>query len=153
MQRMSHSMESMVGRIVQANSSFIIPADVFIYSIVSVGSQHSPNVFAIIASDDSLRLIQHTQTEYLTQIACAENAHEGITCLTKAGNEILTCGRDGLVKVWDNSLTQTGQFKTRKRHQNTIALRARANTKAAQPQSCLYRRWQPMKKPSLSLPE
>ncbi|KKK18933.1 hypothetical protein ARAM_005610 [Aspergillus rambellii] len=81
-----------------ASSSLSLAEDNYIYSIVP----SSATAFAAISSDDSLRVFNTNNLDYLSVIS--RSAHEGVTSLRTydANNQLLlTGGRDGKMKLWD----------------------------------------------------
>ncbi|PYH46425.1 WD repeat protein [Aspergillus saccharolyticus JOP 1030-1] len=81
-----------------ASSSLSLAEDHYIYSIAAA----APGSFAVISSDDSLRVFNADDLSNSSIIT--PSAHEGVTSLRSydAGQQLLaTTGRDGKVKLWD----------------------------------------------------
>jgi WD40 repeat protein len=79
-----------------ASSSLSLPPQSYIYSLVPI-----PAALAAISSDDSLRLFDR-ETLQLLPSGVVITAHQGITCLTSASDELLaSAGRDGIARTWD----------------------------------------------------
>ena len=85
-----------------ASSGLSLPADTYIYSLA-----RTTNLCAAISSDDSLRYFDPTNLALVHNVA---NAHQGITCLksTSDGKGLVTAGRDGSVKCWDERAKSAG---------------------------------------------
>ena len=80
------------------SSTIGLPVSSFIYSVV-----HSSRICSIssISSDDSLRCCDPETLEVVTSFS---QAHRGVTCLRhrdSAPNDVVTAGRDGVVRLWD----------------------------------------------------
>ncbi|KAE8151033.1 WD domain protein [Aspergillus avenaceus] len=81
-----------------ASSSLSLGQDNYIYSIAAA----SPNSFAAISSDDSLRVFDAAGLGHVS--VAAADAHKGVTSLKSydVGQQLIaTGGRDGHVKLWD----------------------------------------------------
>ncbi|GLA02846.1 hypothetical protein AnigIFM60653_002416 [Aspergillus niger] len=81
-----------------ASSSLSLAEGHYIYAITPA----SPESFAVISSDDSLRVFDANRLDHATVIAAS--AHEGVTSLKTydANQQVLaTAGRDNKVKLWD----------------------------------------------------
>lgn len=87
----------------------------YIYNIIQTGTEQ----LACINSDDTIRLV-NIQALSVSPTGICKNAHKGITSIkafdTQGSNSLLTCGRDGLVKIWDPRLvgSPTMQFQAPK---------------------------------------
>jgi WD40 repeat protein len=94
-------------------SSLSLPADSYIYRIVSVGA-----TLAAISSDDSLRIIDPSTLQEVSD-GIVKNVHAGVTCLERIDNDhntILTAGRDAAIRCWDlRSGKKTSEFSDGKR--------------------------------------
>ena len=95
-------------------SSLALPADSYIYKVVSVNGK-----LAAISSDDSLRIIDpNTLTEVHNGIV--DNVHSGVTCLEAFKNDletIVTAGRDATIRCWD---LRSGKSTLEFRHGKTL---------------------------------
>ncbi|GAD98738.1 WD domain protein [Paecilomyces variotii No. 5] len=85
------------------SSTLNLPKGSYIYSI----SASTPDSFAAISSDDSLRTFDSNSLKLLS-VPATKTHEEGVTCLkeygqaTEGGPQLLaTAGRDGKVKLWD----------------------------------------------------
>ncbi|OJJ69699.1 hypothetical protein ASPBRDRAFT_198343 [Aspergillus brasiliensis CBS 101740] len=81
-----------------ASSSISLAEGHYIYAITPA----SPSSFAVISSDDSLRVFDANRLDHASVIAA--HAHEGVTSLKTydANQQVLaTGGRDNKVKLWD----------------------------------------------------
>ncbi|KAG9762948.1 WD40 repeat-like protein, partial [Aureobasidium melanogenum] len=85
-----------------AYSGLSLPSDTYIYSLARTAT-----LCAAISSDDSLRYFDPTN---LSLAHTVSKAHEGITCLkaTSDGKGLMTAGRDGVVKCWDERAKSAG---------------------------------------------
>ncbi|KAI4166066.1 MAG: hypothetical protein LQ342_000497 [Letrouitia transgressa] len=70
--------------------------DTFVYTILSIQGS-----LAFISSDDTLRILDQTSLQLISS-SCSQEPQAGVTCLTRHGDRrLLTAGRDGLVRCWD----------------------------------------------------
>lgn len=79
-----------------AATNLSLPADTYIYQLANLDS-----VYVAISSDDSLTYFDPTSLALTHQ---AKGAHQGLTCISKdlhGSRTVVTAGRDGLVKCWD----------------------------------------------------
>lgn len=85
-----------------ASSALSLPNDTYIYSLA-----RTTTLCAAISSDDSLRYFDPTN---LSLAHTVSKAHEGITCLkaTSDGKGLVTAGRDGTVRCWDERAKSAG---------------------------------------------
>lgn len=85
-----------------ASSGLSLPSDTYIYSLARLATS-----CAAISSDDSLRYFDPTNLSLVHTVA---KAHEGITCLkaTSDGKGLVTAGRDGVVRCWDERAKSAG---------------------------------------------
>lgn len=92
-----------------ASSGLSLPADTYIYSLARTTS-----LCAAISSDDSLRYFDPTN---LSLVHTVSKAHQGITCLkaTSDGKGLVTAGRDGTVRFWDERGKSAGLQMTDRR--------------------------------------
>lgn len=92
-----------------ASSGLSLPADTYIYSLARTTS-----LCAAISSDDSLRYFDPTN---LSLVHTVSKAHQGITCLkvTSDGKGLVTAGRDGTVRCWDERGKSAGLQMTDRR--------------------------------------
>lgn len=89
-----------------ASSTLGTQLDTYFFTLAETTDQH-----AVIASDDSLRLFDVPRLDPKITIA---KCHKGVTCVTADARKqnILTAGRDGVVKSWDfRSGTATVQLR------------------------------------------
>ena len=85
-----------------AGTSAPLPPDTYVYKILAVDGK-----LASISSDDSLRLID-LQTVRLDSDGTLDRIHNGVTCLkTFQSLNVLTAGRDGLLKSTDARTRKT----------------------------------------------
>lgn len=85
------------------SSTLNLPKGSYIYSI----SASTPDSFAAISSDDSLRTFDSSSLKLLS-VPAIKTHEEGVTCLkeyghaTEGGPQLLaTAGRDGKARLWD----------------------------------------------------
>jgi len=85
-----------------ASSGLSLPNDTYIYSLARTST-----LCAAISSDDSLRYFDPTNLSLVHTVA---KAHQGITCLkaTSDGKGLVTAGRDGTVRCWDERAKSAG---------------------------------------------
>ena len=85
-----------------ASSGLSLPNDTYIYSLARTTTS-----CAAISSDDSLRYFDPTNLSLVHTVA---KAHQGITCLkaTSDGKGLVTAGRDGTVRCWDERAKSAG---------------------------------------------
>ncbi|THW03002.1 WD40 repeat-like protein [Aureobasidium pullulans] len=108
-----------------ASSGLSLPADTYIYSLARTTS-----LCAAISSDDSLRYFDPTN---LSLVHTVSKAHQGITCLkaTSDGKGLVTAGRDGTVRCWDERGKSAGLQMTDPRGAGISALACRDTLIAA----------------------
>lgn len=84
------------------SSGLSLPDDTYIYSLA-----RTTTLCAAISSDDSLRYFDPSNLSLVHTVA---KAHRGITCLktTSDGKGIITAGRDGTVRCWDERAKSAG---------------------------------------------
>ncbi|KAF9691222.1 hypothetical protein EKO04_010756 [Ascochyta lentis] len=90
-----------------------LPPNSYIYRIISTASRVDPlsysktDQLAIISSDDSLRYLDPAT---LNANGMLKTVNNSVTCLERANdapsNVVVTAGRDGLVRFWDNRSRQ-----------------------------------------------
>ncbi|CAD0048542.1 unnamed protein product, partial [Aureobasidium pullulans] len=102
-----------------------LPADTYIYSLARTTS-----LCAAISSDDSLRYFDPTN---LSLVHTVSKAHQSITCLkaTSDGKGLVTAGRDGTVRCWDERGKSAGLQMTDPRGAGISALACRDTLIAA----------------------
>ena len=85
-----------------ASSGLLLPNDTYIYSLA-----RTTTLCAAISSDDSLRYFDPTNLLLVHTVA---KAHQSITCLkaTSDGKGLVTAGRDGTVRCWDERAKSAG---------------------------------------------
>jgi WD40 repeat protein len=85
-----------------ASSGLSLPNDTYIYSLA-----RTTTLCAAISSDDSLRYFDPTNLSLVHTVA---KAHQGITCLKASsdGKGLVTAGRDGTVRCWDERAKSAG---------------------------------------------
>jgi WD40 repeat protein len=85
-----------------ASSGLSLPDDTYIYSLA-----RTTTLCAAISSDDSLRYFDPSN---LSLVHTVVKAHQGITCLktTSDGKGLITAGRDGTVRCWDERAKSAG---------------------------------------------
>jgi WD40 repeat protein len=85
-----------------ASSGLLLPNDTYIYSLA-----RTTTLCAAISSDDSLRYFDPTDLSLVHAVA---KAHQGITCLkaTSDSKGLVTAGRDGIVRCWDERAKSAG---------------------------------------------
>ncbi|KAE8829494.1 hypothetical protein HRS9122_09309 [Pyrenophora teres f. teres] len=93
-------------------SEAVLPANSYIYRIISTAPRQDPLTFSLtdqlatISSDDSLRFY----TADLRPDGEVHRANESITCLERAddasSNVVTTAGRDGFIRFWDKRSKQ-----------------------------------------------
>jgi WD40 repeat protein len=85
-----------------ASSGLSLPNDTYIYSLA-----RTTTLCAAISSDDSLRYFDPSNLSLVHTVA---KAHQGITCLktTSDGKGLITAGRDGTVRCWDERAKSAG---------------------------------------------
>ena len=82
-----------------ADSTLGTAPDTYLYALARSG-----NSFAVIGSDDTLRLFDVS----LKPLQKASAAQTGISCLSTYGKGFATAGRDGLLRCWDTRAKRTG---------------------------------------------
>ncbi|KAF2841267.1 WD40 repeat-like protein [Patellaria atrata CBS 101060] len=106
-----------------ASSNLSLPADSYIYSLITLSKRLESSVLApgspiaVISSDDSLRIFDADLN--LLPDGIYENIHNSITCVSRFdddGNIIATAGRDACVKLWDRrTKSKVAEFVTPKK--------------------------------------
>jgi len=106
-----------------ASSSLGFESAAFVYRIIAI-SNSSHGTFAAISSDDSLALFTIT-LDSITVQQRLEAVHGGVACLDRFPGEVgrqdglVTAGRDGHVKLWSRSSSNSKatilakEFRTR----------------------------------------
>ncbi|KAL8744969.1 MAG: hypothetical protein Q9190_002857 [Brigantiaea leucoxantha] len=78
-----------------------LASDTFIYKILSITDS-----LISISSDDALRIVDQKTLQFASG-ACLNRTHPRVTCLESCGDDgLLTAGRDGLVRCWDQRSPQ-----------------------------------------------
>jgi len=93
-----------------ASSNLDSAQDTYFYSL----TRSNVTSTACIASDNVLRFFDNSTLNLQNKI---NHAHDGITCLTSDdanthAGRVITGGRDGLVKIWDERSTDKGAVLT-----------------------------------------
>lgn len=85
-----------------ASSGLSLPSDTYIYSLARTTA-----LCAAISSDDSLRYFDPINLSLVHTVA---KAHQSITCLkaTSDGKGLVTAGKDGTVRCWDERAKSAG---------------------------------------------
>ncbi|OCK82171.1 WD40 repeat-like protein [Lepidopterella palustris CBS 459.81] len=92
-----------------ASSDLSLPPNSYIYKIIPTAQRYDSISYsetkelALISSDDSLRFVDASSLE-LSADGIFKEVNKSVTCLDRVddqGNCYATCGRDGLVRVWD----------------------------------------------------
>jgi WD40 repeat protein len=96
-----------------SHSDVGLPANSYIYRIISTAARLDPLTYskadqlAIVSSDDSLRFLDPAT---LSVNGVVKTVNSSVTCLERANdtasNVVVTAGRDGLIRYWDQRSRQ-----------------------------------------------